>query len=610
MGNSIIIPIDDDVDDSHVESLIESLIQEEDNLRIRPETIDFLRNAHLYLQCREQLDAKYLEVDEFQLISQLEDVDVKLEIIDEHQQMAISGGKPIKTLDELYEAAIITQPEYQDYVKELVNQVCEACGDSTETVDIEFASLKGKQRALEKASDDYSGRNLRPGISWLYDIVRGSIKFASAKQVLECLEIMQSDPSICIVNAKNRFKRPTLTGYRDLNLHFQLNTQEGFCHICEIQIHHAELTGLGIKLQSHKLYTYFRKYFAGATGKLKERLSDLRLVAGGQALDSQSLHDLLDGNEDEYRLHRIATLFREYLCEFEVAQRVYCHLLKVQLDHYGPEHITIASSYHRIARVLSEQGKLDQALKLYKLALRLYKKLHGMDHPTIAATYNDIGCVLWLQGELELAMKLYQEASERFKNMCGMEHPFVGITYSNMAGILLSQGENDEATKLYQQSLDMKQKTYGQEHVEVATAYNKVAQAWKDKGELDKAMALYEVSLDVYRKTLGERHADVAGTLFGMASVQKQKGNWDDAMKLYRQSLDIFQNTRGEQHPYVVVIYRNMADLMRLQDEVDSAKELDEKWMAIENKMKGKSEMESRAGETSDSIVVPEFIGR
>jgi len=81
-------------------------------------------------------------------------------------------------------------------------------------------------------------------------------------------------------------------------------------------------------------------------------------------------------------------------------------------------------------------------------------------------------------------------------------------------------------------------------------------------------------------------------------------------MKLYRQSLDIFQNTRGEQHPYVVVIYRNMADLMRLQDEVDSAKELDEKWMAIENKMKGKSEMESRAGETSDSIVVPEFIGR
>lgn len=108
--------------------------------------------------------------------------------------LAISGGKPIKTLDELYEAAIITQPKYQDYVKELGNQVCEACGDSTETVDIEFASLKGKQRALKKASDDYSGRNLRPGISWLYDIVRGSIKFASAaKQVLECLEIMQSD---------------------------------------------------------------------------------------------------------------------------------------------------------------------------------------------------------------------------------------------------------------------------------------------------------------------------------------------------------------------------------------------------------------------------------
>lgn len=61
MENSIITPSDDDVDDSHVENLIESLIQEEDSLQIRPETIDFLRNSHLYLQCREQLDAMYLE---------------------------------------------------------------------------------------------------------------------------------------------------------------------------------------------------------------------------------------------------------------------------------------------------------------------------------------------------------------------------------------------------------------------------------------------------------------------------------------------------------------------------------------------------------------------
>ncbi|CAJ1966754.1 unnamed protein product [Cylindrotheca closterium] len=600
MGSSVAASLDDDIKDLDVASFIESLIQEEASIQLRPETTKFLLFAHKYIRCREKMDAKYLEVDEFKQIAQLENVDVKLEITDEHQQLATSGDRPVETLDELYEAAVVVGPVYQDYIRNLVDQVCEACGDSVETVDVQFASLKGKERALAKAFDDYSNRTLPPGISWLYDIVRGSIKFVSADQVLKCLEILQNDPSIAIISAKNRFKNPTLTGYRDLNVHFRMTTEGGVSHICEIQIHHKAIKALCTELDSHSLYEYFRKYFAGATGKLKERLGDLKLVGGSEIMNSENLQDLLDETNEEYRLNRLATLFREYLCEFGVAFRVYCRLLHLQLEQYGEVHITVASTYYRMGRVLAEQGRLSEALKLYKVALRMFKEIHGKDHPTVPATFNDIGCVLWLQGELESAMELFEEAAKMFKNCRGMEHPYIVIAYSNMAMIHSSQGNYGESMRLYQQSLDMKRKTYGEEHSEVATAYSKFAQAYFDMGGLDKAMQLYEISLDIYKKTLGERHADVATTLYGMACVWKQKENWDNAMKLFQQSLEIFQNTRGADHEYVAILYRNMAEVLREQNYADAAEELEEKRMAISQKMKRESKV----------IAAPEFIGR
>ncbi|KAL3935242.1 MAG: hypothetical protein SGBAC_009205 [Bacillariaceae sp.] len=598
-GSSVAASLDNDIKDFDVNLFVESLIQE-DGIQLRPETTKFLLYAHKYIRCREQMDAKYLEVDEFKRIAQLENVDVKLEITDEHQQMATSGDRPVETLDELYDAAVVVGPAYQEYITSLVDKVCEACGDSIETVDVQFASLKGKERALAKAYDDYSNRNLPPGISWLYDIVRGSVKFASADQVLTCLEILQNDPSIAILNAKNRFKNPTLTGYRDLNIHFRMTTEDGISHICEIQVHHKALKVLEKKLESHELYEYFRKYFAGATGKLKERLGDLKLVGGGEIMNSENLQDLLDENNEEYRLNRLATLFREYLCEFGVAFRVYCRLMHLQLEQYGEVHITVASTYYRMARVLAEQGRLSEALKLYKVALYMYKQIHGEDHPTVPATYNDIGCVLWLRGELDLAMELFEEAARMFKNCRGMEHPYIVIAYSNTAMVHSSQGNFGESMRLFQQALDMKRKTYGEEHSEVATAYNKFAQIYFDMGGLDKAMQLYETSLDIYKKTLGERHADVATTLYGMACVLKQKGNWDDALNLYKQSLEIFQDTRGNDHQYVAVIYQDMSEILREQNDVDAAIELEKKRMVIGSKIKRESKV----------IAAPEFIGR
>lgn len=66
------------------------------------------------------------------------------------------------------------------------------------------------------------------------------------------------------------FKRPTLTGYRDWNLHLRIVDDSGKSHICELQLHHEAIKSADETLRSHTYYEFFRSYYAGANGTLED----------------------------------------------------------------------------------------------------------------------------------------------------------------------------------------------------------------------------------------------------------------------------------------------------------------------------------------------------
>jgi hypothetical protein len=105
---------------------------------LRSENKEFLHTIHKYLDCREKMDAKYLEVDELQTIAKFQlttdsggietDSDDRFEFKTEYQQQSIKA-EPVRTLQELYAAAEISKPIYQDTITRIVDQVCEALGE-------------------------------------------------------------------------------------------------------------------------------------------------------------------------------------------------------------------------------------------------------------------------------------------------------------------------------------------------------------------------------------------------------------------------------------------------------------------------------------------------
>jgi tetratricopeptide (TPR) repeat protein len=577
-----------------------SKMQDSNNTKIselRSENKEFLHTIHKYLDCREKMDAKYLEVDELQTIAKFQlttdsggietDSDDKFEFKTEYQQHSIKA-EPVKTLQELYAAAKIIKPIYQDTITRIVDQVCEALGDQKDTVEVDFAPLKGRDRAQAKADDDYSKRNPGPCISWLFDIVRGSIKFSTCEQVAKFVELVQEDPSIHIVKAKNRFATPTLTGYRDLNLCIQVDTHQGFKHICEIQIHHGAIKFMDTQLKSHVHYEYFRSYFAGATDSLKDRLDDLKAISHCGAVDESFLHELLENSTDEVRLEKLGDLFRDQLCEYHWALEFYRKALEIKKKTLGEEHSDVANAYSNMAVVLRSQGKLDDAMELYRKALEIKKKTLGEDHSSVAETYNNMGLVLLdSQGNLDDAMELHRKALEIKKKTLGEDHSSVAMTYNNMANVLKSQGKLDDAMELYWKALEIMKKTLGEDHPTVACTYNNMGLVLQSQGKLEDAMELHRKALEIYKKTLGEEHSSVASTYNNMASVLQSQGKLDDAMELYRKALEIKKKTLGEDHSSVADTYNIMANVFETQGKLDDAMELYRKALEIKKKTLG-----------------------
>lgn len=135
------------------------------------------------------------------------------------------------TLEEVMAAADVVEPVFLDEV----DQLCEVRGIKpmlTSKITEDFCTLKDGVRAQEKAMDRYDG-----DFSRLFDVLRASIICSDYASLLTAWTRLNSNShSWKVLRLKNRFLNPSLTGYRDLLVTVELET-EGVVHLCELQMH-------------------------------------------------------------------------------------------------------------------------------------------------------------------------------------------------------------------------------------------------------------------------------------------------------------------------------------------------------------------------------------
>lgn len=489
--------------DSKTQRSVEDILAEIDQIdvsqiELHPDAEEFFESVQSYVECIDELESLYNQVDPSHELSNYDMPDINCKV----RQRSLSG-KAVKNLVELYEVAEVILPVFVAKIDDLLKQLDED-GDSLDTK-LELApgekKLKGKERASEKAQDKYLNREAGPPESWLRDIVRGSIVFDSVEQLINFIELLCGDESIEIVKSKNRFRCPSLSGYRDWILQIEISTDNGVKHVCELQLHHKAIKETSEKLESLEYYEFFREYFK--TGSIEERMQDLRQICDDGSLNTAYLWDIKGKPQEIDRLMRFADLFENHVHDYHLAV-IITNIIRTSL--------TPAGLYTRMGRLFQKQIELEDAMLMYEKALNIRLKELGPGHADTVSTYNSMAVVLRSEGKLEEAMALYQKAlGIRLKEL-GPDHANTAETYTNMAVILQNQGKLDEAISRYQEALEIRLKTLGPDHAITAETYNNLAVTFAQQGKLEEALAMSQKAFTIRLKALGPDHSFTTNT--------------------------------------------------------------------------------------------------
>mmetsp|Transcript_10601 Transcript_10601/g.25615 ORF Transcript_10601/g.25615 Transcript_10601/m.25615 type:complete len:737 (+) Transcript_10601:81-2291(+) len=420
-----------------------------------------------------------------------------------YRQQSFKGALA-QTYPDLFEAARIAKPVFEEMMKSIFDHICYGQEDSMIS---RFADIKDQDRAEEKANGHYLDRRPGPALAWLYDIVRGSVVFSSPDAPMRCIEAFALHPDVHVVNVRNKFESDGLDGYELLNLHLKIDTKKGFQHVCEMQIHHLDVDTL-----------------------------DLLHV------DDDRLTDLLQNRLTPAQLERVSYMFSDQLCRYDWAEVVLRNLLIVQLNsaqlgRLGHGSLQVAETYGRLGTILHEHlDRSSEAVEYLEKELEILKAQLGKHHTKVAESYAHIGDVLHAQGETERALEYYGKTVEILQQQQEdnqKQYPWVKDIREDISSLMSTEEEVRESLEMYSKSLDKYKMTVEEGLSNLHDTFESMHKSASEQS-LDQVIVKHNESIDECQKTLQEYDPNCADSLGETVKVQ---GKVDEVFEVYAKSL-------------------------------------------------------------------------
>lgn len=185
------------------------------------------------------------------------------------------------------------------------------------------------------------------------------------------------------------------------------------------------------------------------------------------------------------------------------------------------------------------QGRLDDALGLYELSLRLVPA--SEDRRSAGVALHQMGMVEQARGRAEAALARFEE-SLALKREIG-DRRGIAATLHQMGALRQKQRDLAAAVRLYEESLQIKREL--DDRPGIAATLHQLGTAEHQQGRLDEAMRYYDESLRI-KKAVGDR-AGTAVTLGQIGRIHQQRNHLREALQHYTTSWLMF---RSLQSPY------------------------------------------------------------
>ena len=249
-------------------------------------------------------------------------------------------------------------------------------------------------------------------------------------------------------------------------------------------------------------------------------------------------------------LYTNRSLLREREGKYDEALADATRALELKQRIFGPDHFSLAISYHQLGNIHESRSEYPQALESYRGAYAIERRTLGPDHPMLAKTLVGMADVYGESGEHERSLAMYQRALVDLRRVQA-DHPSLPMVYNNMAEELQALDRPSEAMQEYQRAFEIWQKQLGPSF-ETTVALNNMGQAQLRLEQPTRALRYFQQAQEVCEHVLGPRHGRCGINLGGLGEAYRRLGRPDAALDCFTRALSIIEAAQGANNPQLV----------------------------------------------------------
>ena len=270
--------------------------------------------------------------------------------------------------------------------------------------------------------------------------------------------------------------------------------------------------------------------------------------------------DFNEAEEKEVMLCAILLLGNLYADQgkLDEAEKMYEQALRGREEALGPKHTSTLDTVNNLGVLYAGQGKLDEAEKTYERALRGKEEVLGPKHTSTLDTVNNLGLLCVDQGKLDEGKKLYERALRGYEEALGPKHTSTLDTVNNLGILYGDQGRLDEAEEMYERALRGTEEALGPKHTSTLDTVNNLGLLYTNQGKLDEAETMYERALRGKEEALGPKHTSTLDTVNNLGILYANQGKLDKAEKMYERALRGTEEALGPKHTSTLVTVNNL----------------------------------------------------
>ena len=238
------------------------------------------------------------------------------------------------------------------------------------------------------------------------------------------------------------------------------------------------------------------------------------------------------------------------------------------------------------ASVILDQGRYEEAKKMYERALDGFSALFNPDHPSTTQCKIDLSVCLSKLGDFEEALSLCQAAIDAYNAMLGPDSIVTLRTIGTRASIYSAKEDLNEAKKDYEHVIHGLEMYPNEEQLKIVITSG-LANVLRDLDDLSTALKNYEWVLAREVQMHGPRHPSTLTTMSNMAILQQDIGEFELAQKLYVVVLEGREETLGVDNLDTLIVLNNYAGLLDEMGDFEKAVPMYERALAGKLKLLG-----------------------